>query len=98
MVRNRAACFMSSISMLDYTPKSHFVELVLNGKYNGTYELYEKIKVSNNRVAVGDDGFLLEIDARAPEESDARYFNTNYLEHCVNIKEPDVQYGDAKFN
>lgn len=98
MVRNRTACFMSSISMLDYTPKSHFVELVLNGTYNGTYELCEKIKISNHRVAVGDDGFLLEIDIRAPEESSACFFRTNYLENCVNIKEPEVHYNDDNFN
>lgn len=98
MIRNRAASYMGHISNLDYTTKSHFVELVLNGKYNGTYELCEKIKVSNHRVAVGDDGFLVEIDMRAVDESDARIFYTTYLENCVSIKEPDVQYGDANFN
>ena len=98
MLRNRTACYMSSLSSLDYTPKSHFVEVILNGKYNGTYELCEKIKVSNHRVDVGDDGFLVEVDMRAVDESDARIFRTTYLENCVNIKEPEVQYGDANFN
>jgi len=97
MIRNHTAGYMSSISLLDYTPKSHFVELMLNGKYCGTYELCEKIKISDHRVAVGDDGFLVEVDFRAVDEPDSRLFYTNYLENCINVKEPEVQYGDANF-
>lgn len=98
MIRNRAACYMSSISSLEYTPKSHFVEVILNGRYDGTYELCEKIKVDKHRVNVGDDGFLLEVDKRSESESDAVIFNTTYLEHAVNIKEPEVAYEDANYN
>ena len=65
MLRNYLAFYMGRISNLDYTPRSHFVELMLNGRYNGTYQLCEKLKISGDRVNVGDDGFLMEIDARA---------------------------------
>lgn len=97
-IRNHTAFYMGKISNLEYTSSSHFVELFLNGKYNGTYELCEKIKVSNHRVAVGDDGFLLEVDGRAPEEADTRYFYIYSLECPINIKEPETQYGDENFN
>lgn len=98
VLRTHAAFYMGKISNLEYTSSSHFVELFLNGKYDGTYELCEKIKVSNHRVAVGDDGFLLEIDAEAEDDSDSRYFYVYSLSNPVNIKEPDVQYNDANYN
>ena len=98
MLRNSLAFYMSSISNLDYTPESHFVELIFNNKHWGTYQLCEKVKISNHRVAVGDDGFLLEIDSRAPGEADSRYFSVPHLENVVNIKDPEVAYGDANYN
>ncbi len=97
-LRTHAAFYMGKISNLDYTSCSHFVELFINGKYNGTYELCEKIKVSNHRVAVGDDGFLLEVDAEAEDDSESRYFYVYSLSNPVNIKEPEVQYNDANYN
>ena len=98
MLRNSLAFYMSSISNLDYTPESHFVELIFNNKHWGTYQLCEKVKISNHRVAVGDDGFLLEVDSRAPSEADSRYFAVSHLENVVNIKDPEVAYGDANYN
>jgi hypothetical protein len=55
------------------------------------------VKISNHRVAVGDDGFLLEIDSRAPSERDSRYFTVSHLENVVNIKDPEVAYGDENY-
>ena len=98
MLRNSLAFYMSSISNLDYTPECHFVELIFNNKHWGTYQLCEKVKISNHRVAVGDDGFLLEIDSRAPSEADSRYFAVSHIENVVNIKDPEVAYGDASYN
>ena len=97
MLRNSLSFYMSSISNIDYTPESHFVDLTFNGKYWGTYQLCEKIKISNHRVAVGDDGFLFEIDFRCVGEADARYFSVPHLESVVNIKDPEVEYSDANF-
>ena len=97
MIRNSLAFYMSKISKLDYTPESHFVELILNGKYKGTYLLCEKLKISNHRVAVGDDGFLVEIDSRAPGEADSRFFPVPHLENVVNVKDPEVEYNDANY-
>lgn len=96
-IRNHVAFYMGKISNLDYTSSSHFVDLYLNGRYDGTYELCEKLKVSNHRVAVGDDGFLLEVDTRASEDDEACYFYTEGLDAPINIKEPETQYGDANF-
>ena len=97
LLRNHVAFYMGKISNLEYTTSSHFVDLYLNGRYDGTYELCEKLKISDHRVAVGDDGFLLEVDARAIEEDDSRYFYIYSLDSPVNIKEPETQYDDANF-
>ena len=97
MIRNSLAFYMSSISNIDYTPESHFVDLVFNEQYWGTYLLCEKLKIAKHRVNVGDNGFLLEIDSRAPGEADARYFDVDHIENVVNIKDPDVEYNDENF-
>ena len=97
MIRYHTALYMGLISNLDYTPKAHFVELILNGRYNGTYLLCDKLKIAEHRVNVGDDGFLLEIDAKAA--ADEVTFRTSHLPQPVNIKEPDdITSGDDNFN
>ena len=78
MLRNQISFFIGKMSRLDWTPRAHFVELMLNGKYNGTYLLCEKIKVSKDRVDIGDDGFLLEQDGYATSETDSRYFSVSH--------------------
>ena len=97
-LRNHTALYLGKISNLDYTPSSHFVDLTLNGRYDGTYELCEKIKISNHRVAVGDDGFLLEVDGRAPTKADSCFFYVSHMTSPISIEEPDVQRGDANYN
>lgn len=96
-LRNHTALYMGKISNLDYTSSSHFVELILNGQYDGTYELCEKMKISNHRVAVGDDGFLLEVDGRAPEKGDSTYFYVAHMDKPINIEDPDVEKDDANY-
>jgi len=97
MLRNRLALSFSRISNLDWTPSDHFVELILNGDYLGTYQLCEKVKVSNHRVSVGDDGCLLEIDKRAPTKQGTRYFYVDHIYNPINLKDPEVEYGDELF-
>ena len=44
------------------------VELTLNGNYLGVYGLTEQVEVKTNRVNVGDDGLLLELELYFDEE------------------------------
>ena len=82
---------------LDYTPRTKFVELVMNGTYQGLYQITEQLKIDENRVDVGDDGFLLEIDGRAGEDPDDVYFRDSRLSRNIVIKDPDVAYGSDDF-
>ena len=95
-LRNEIAFFMGELSSLEYTPRTNFVEVVLNGVYNGTYQLGEQLKIAKNRVNVGDDGFLLEIDAKADAEDIT--FKVEHVYQPINIKEPDVEVGDDAYN
>ena len=97
-LRTSTAFYLGKISNLDYTPRYHYVDVMLNGRYNGTYQLGEKLKIGKNRVNVGDDGFLMEIDSRASSESDSRYFSIKHIEQVVNIKDPDVEYDDENYD
>lgn len=97
MLRVYTAFYMGYISNLDYTPKSHFAELILNGQYNGTYLVCDKIKISADRVNVGNDGFLLEVDTKA-EDGDIT-FRLDHISELINIKEPEnISVGDDNYN
>jgi hypothetical protein len=96
LMRNDIALYLGEQSKLDYTPRNHFVEVILNGSYIGNYQLTEQIKISKNKVAVGDNGFLLEVDAKAA--SDDVTFRVSHLSKPINIKDPDVTKGDEDYN
>lgn len=97
MIRTDIAYWMASnFGQFDYVPRFHFVDLMLNGKYNGTYQLGDQVKIAENRVNVGDDGFLLEIDAKA-DATDIT-FRVPHIGKPINIKDPDVVEGDENYN
>lgn len=98
MLRNKISFYLGQISNLEWTPRAHFVELMLNGDYTGTYLLVEKIKISENRLNIGPDGILMELDAYAHNEDDSRFFYTDHFDREVNIKAPHVEYDDETYN
>lgn len=96
MMRNRVAFELGYLSDLDWTPRSVFAELIINGEYNGTYHITQKVEESKNRVNIGDDGYLLEIDQLNRLDSDDIYFETSQF--LFNIKEPKVEKNDDAYN
>ena len=96
MLRNAIASYISSLSNISYTPRNCYVELVLNGKHKGTYQLFEKIKVSKSRVNIGKEDFLLEVDNH-PRDKDV-YFSLSNLPRKVKVHSPDVIKGDENYN
>lgn len=95
-IRNELAFYMGRMSSLDYTCRTHFVDLILNGVYVGTYQLGEQLKIAESRVNVGDDGYLLEIDAKAATEDIT--FNVPHIWQPINIKDPDVDVDSEAYN
>lgn len=97
LLRNDLAFFMGNeISTLDWTPHYQQADLILNGQYKGIYQLGEKVKISKKRVNVGDDGFLLEVDAKA--DANEVTFNVTHIGQPINIKEPDVVVDGEDYN
>jgi hypothetical protein len=95
MLRTRVGYEMGYLSTLDWTPLSHFAEVFINDQYNGTYYVSEKVEESDNRVAIGDDGFLLEIDAASHLKPDDVYFYSDSF--LFRIEEPNLEAGSAEF-
>ena len=89
MLRNTIAFEMGYNSVLDWTPKGVFAEVYINGVYNGTYNITQKIEEKSNRVDIGNDGFLLEIDQLDRLDEDDHYISSNEFP-VINIKEPDI--------
>jgi len=95
MLRNTIAFEMGYISNLDWTPLSRFAEVYVNGEYNGTYNISQKVEDKANRVNLGGTGYLLEIDQLERLDVDDVYINTNSF--VLNIKEPDLLWHDDQY-
>ena len=96
MLRNTMSFEMGYLSNLEWTPKSIFAEVYVNNEYNGTYNITEKVEEGSNRVDIGDDGFLLEIDQLNRQNPDDVYFYTDKF--LVAIKEPSLDWDDDQYN
>lgn len=76
-IKNEMAFYLSKIFELDYTVRGEFVDLVLNGEYQGLYWLGEAIKEDENRVNINngsknmtddeDKDYLIEMDVHFDE-------------------------------
>jgi hypothetical protein len=97
LMRNDIAFMFSRNLGFEWTPRAQYVELNLNGSYQGVYQLVEQIRVDKDRVNIdemkvtdtdvstnsgtGTGGYLLEIDFR--HDKDYCIGNT-YETFCVN--------------
>jgi hypothetical protein len=72
---------------LPFTPHYTHVELILNGRYEGSYVLTEQVQAGPGRVEINEDeGFLAELDDKYDEDPK---FHTDILELPVMIKHPE---------
>jgi len=91
---------------ISFSSMHEFVEVYVNGQYDGVYLVCDQIEVGEGRVAVseeinttGDTGYLIEMDARAPESNelgaagkDVSYFTMSTdSDHYYRLKSPDVE-------
>lgn len=75
LLRTDAAfSFASKLENIPFVSSSSFVELMLNGEYQGVYELCDQIQVNKYRVNIDDSGeeddigYLVELDKNASED------------------------------
>ena len=95
LLRNRLAFELGHRSTLKWTPSGHFAEVFVNDVHTGVYYVTEKVEDGENRVNIGETGFLLEIDQPDRLDADDVFFRTE--SYLINIKEPSVDYDDTKF-
>lgn len=88
MLHTMTAFDMGAMSALEYTPRFHHVNLILNGRYYGTYLMGESLEASEGRVNVGSKGYLLGVgtDITGPT------FNTDHLDEPVTIIGPNAAH------
>jgi len=98
LLRNKITFEMGYLSNLDWTPQGRFAEVYINDRYNGTYNITQKVEESDNRVALGDSGYLLELDQLERLDADDVYFDSVITERfLINIKEPSLAVGSAEY-
>ena len=98
IMRNLVAFHFSEAMQMPYTPQCRLVDVVLNGEYQGTYQLCDQKEVGSNRVDIEkmsptdielpqlSGGYFVEWDAYAYDED--LYFTTNQTAIPVTVKHP----------
>ncbi len=71
-----------------WTPENVFTELYLNGKYQGSYQLVQSIKIDKHRVDVDEKtGVIIEIDPHFKEDGVPGFFGDHKIPYA--FKDPD---------
>jgi Spore coat assembly protein len=95
LLRNSLAFEISRRMGFTYTPRSQYVDVVLNGDSIGNYLLSEQIRIDKNRLNISSlkptdndisGGYLLEVDERMGEPS---WFKTQNAEMIFCIQDPE---------
>lgn len=87
LMRNTMAFKMAQLLGLEYTNHSIPVDVVLNGKYKGSYMLSEKVGINSGSVDIDETlGILWELDTNYDEDFK---FISPYYSTKVMVKDPD---------
>jgi hypothetical protein len=80
LMRNDVVFHLGETMGMEYTPRSSFVDLHINGLYQGLYQLTEHIRIDQHRINIPElkeghtdperitGGYLLEVDSRRGED------------------------------
>lgn len=83
---------LSRLVGMSWEPETSFVNVVLNGRYLGLYNLIETIERSDSRIQTADNGFVIENDPYWWNEGD-EYFKTTHQQSFLGytFKYPDYE-------
>lgn len=99
-LRTEAAFALSEATDLGWTPRAVHVDLVLNGEYQGVYQLVEHVRIDPLRVDIDDmepedltgdavtGGYLLEHDAWGPGSGEPVFVTDRFIPITVKKPEP----------
>ena len=104
LIRNALAFQMADDLNMEFAPMGVFVDVYVNGVFQGNYLLTDQIEVTNDRVDIEenvpaiDTGYLIEFDKRIYDEgletTDENYFIIDGIPFV--IKSPDIK--DAHYS
>lgn len=108
LIKDRLAFTMADAVENDsFSPSYHYVELYLNGKYKGIYLLTDQVDENKGRTEVKGDftedtatvPFLVELDARAPEEGveGVDWFYVGARPYAIKYPEADERHTKEQF-
>ena len=109
MIRNKLTFEIGQVSNFEYSPQGKYVEVFVNNKPQGTYVIAQKVEESKNRLDLGDNGYLIEMDQRYRVYEDDVYFEPpifrqraekfSWLDTIFNIKEPaNIEYNSESYS
>ena len=88
MIRNALTYQLGRFIGMKFCPAAKFIDLYLNGKYRGTYQISDQVQVHKKRVEVDEDnGWLLEVANENSREEP--YITSTRYGIIYNIKNPD---------
>ena len=88
MIRNALTYQLGRFIGMKFCPAAKFIDLYLNGKYRGTYQISDQVQVHKKRVEVDEDnGWLLEVANENSREEP--YITSTRYGIMYNIKNPD---------
>ena len=88
MIRNALTYQLGRFIGMKFCPAAKFIDLYLNGKYCGTYQISDQVQVHKKRVEVDEDnGWLLEVANENSREEP--YITSTRYGIIYNIKNPD---------
>ena len=87
MIRNALTYQLGRFIGMKFCPAAKFIDLYLNGKYCGTYQISDQVQVHKKRVEVDEDnGWLLEVANENSREEP--YITSTRYGIIYNIKNP----------
>lgn len=101
LIRNKLAFDLARSMNMAFAPMAEFVDIYMNGSYDGNYMLTDQIEVTRNRVNIEekslgiDTGYLIELDARQGMEGEVEgwdYFNLYGFRYAIKSPQTDSAY------
>jgi hypothetical protein len=102
LIRNYLAYNFARNLNMEFAPAAEFVDVHMNGSYNGNYMLTDQIEVTVNRVNIEekssalDTGYLIELDARQGNSSEDiegfTYFSLYGRKYAIKSPDTDKAY------
>jgi len=84
---NAVAMKIGKLLKMPFTHTIIPVDVIINGQLMGNYTLTQQVEIGENRVDIGKEGFLLELDTYFDEN---HKFLSEVLSLPVMVKDPDI--------